>query len=558
MFRDNYTNFSFDEQDSSSFKVWITNKNDLKRNMSPNFSDKFNTPTFGQIRYHEGTTIDKQDFKFSCAAVDITLNEWRAITEWLSPLKSGKLRFDWNDKYYYMVKLSKAPSGTMFMKGKLDNIRGQLYIITFDLEFTTISDWAAVGEYGEQEIKKKVDGTSLVVDNFVVNPSVFNNPYYMPQVVWKEGSVTEETYEDGDPIYGGWDELKINIKNMSGGGSENTFANIYYYEKKKESDTHGIRKAYLVRHKNDDDVVDGLTYKKVYDVSEDLTWDIFYAMDEEGWVYLPCEKNVYIVFINEWTGISCVQSIKESFLLTNPGSLPSYPLIYTKSLIEDGKAKNTIVSYSNEEWYNYSLKIEDPLGVRSPIVEMDCRNGSINMGGRPIQLWQMANYERKILPDVKTNKGILEIESGRPELQKVYLEKITTAVAGTDCYTFRLSSPFIYDRHKPFIFNLFNKNFVEDSNRYNKDKYSSEQYSFNYSDYLHLVLDSPYIKIRKEQGKMYLDVYIYDDHSLSNYTSWKNTLVEKNWYYISLSDYSEIQIKDAEQYSIGYAIREVI
>ena len=94
MFRDNYTNFTFDDLRSENFKVWITNKNDLKRNMSPNFSDKFNAPTYGQVRYHEGTTIDKQDFKFSCVAVDVTLNEWRAITEWLSPLKSGKLVFD--------------------------------------------------------------------------------------------------------------------------------------------------------------------------------------------------------------------------------------------------------------------------------------------------------------------------------------------------------------------------------------------------------------------------------------------------------------------------------
>jgi phage-related protein len=140
MFRDEYTNFSFNEQDSSSFKVWITNKNDLKRNMSPNFSDKFNTPTYGQIRYHEGTTIDKQDFKLSCVAVNVTLTEWRAITEWLSPLVSGKLRFDWNEKYYYMVKLSKAPSGTMFMKSKIDNVVGQLYIINFDIEFTTVND----------------------------------------------------------------------------------------------------------------------------------------------------------------------------------------------------------------------------------------------------------------------------------------------------------------------------------------------------------------------------------------------------------------------------------
>ena len=94
MFRDRYTNFSFRDRDSSSFKVWITNKNDLKRNMSPNFSDKFNNPSYSQTRYLESTNIDKQDFKFSCVAIDVTLNEWRAITEWLSPLQSGKLRFD--------------------------------------------------------------------------------------------------------------------------------------------------------------------------------------------------------------------------------------------------------------------------------------------------------------------------------------------------------------------------------------------------------------------------------------------------------------------------------
>jgi hypothetical protein len=39
-----------------------------------------------------------------------------------------------------MVKVSKAISGTMFMKRKIDSVLGQLYIITFDIEFTTIFD----------------------------------------------------------------------------------------------------------------------------------------------------------------------------------------------------------------------------------------------------------------------------------------------------------------------------------------------------------------------------------------------------------------------------------
>lgn len=79
--------------------------------MTPDFTDKFNTPTYGQIRYYEGTTVDKQDISFQCVAVGITANEWRAITNWLSPLTIGKLRFEWNPHYYYVVKLSKAISG---------------------------------------------------------------------------------------------------------------------------------------------------------------------------------------------------------------------------------------------------------------------------------------------------------------------------------------------------------------------------------------------------------------------------------------------------------------
>jgi hypothetical protein len=94
MFRDKYTNFTFNDLKSENFHVWLTNKHDIKYNLSPRFTDKFNTPTLGQIRYYEGTQIDQQEINIQCAAIDITLDEWKAITEWLSPLKIGKLRFE--------------------------------------------------------------------------------------------------------------------------------------------------------------------------------------------------------------------------------------------------------------------------------------------------------------------------------------------------------------------------------------------------------------------------------------------------------------------------------
>ena len=75
-----------------------------------------------------------------------------------------------------MVKLSKAPSGTMFIKSKIDNIMGQLFIVTFDLEFTTVYDWAAFGPYCEQRMVTydDVKGEDVYTE---VDPSIYNNPY---------------------------------------------------------------------------------------------------------------------------------------------------------------------------------------------------------------------------------------------------------------------------------------------------------------------------------------------------------------------------------------------
>lgn len=39
-----------------------------------------------------------------------------------------------------MVKVSKAISGAMFIKNKVDPILGELFIVTFNIDFTTVSD----------------------------------------------------------------------------------------------------------------------------------------------------------------------------------------------------------------------------------------------------------------------------------------------------------------------------------------------------------------------------------------------------------------------------------
>ena len=134
-FRDKYTDFTFDDKKSSSYKVWITNKNDLQLALTPNFKDKFTSPQFGGVRYLDGTTIEKTDIKISCIAIDVTLNEWRAICNWLSPTKIGKLSFDFNKNTYYNVKLSSSVTAKMFNYGGKDELLGGRKVIEFSLSF---------------------------------------------------------------------------------------------------------------------------------------------------------------------------------------------------------------------------------------------------------------------------------------------------------------------------------------------------------------------------------------------------------------------------------------
>jgi hypothetical protein len=117
-----------------------------------------------------------------------------------------------------MVKLSKAPSGVMFMQGKIDNVMGQLYHITFDLEFTTINDWAALGEYNEQ---------SNVYDNgkLTINNSIYNNPYYCPSILLTKDKEQSKVLNAAEYIFGS-DRLGIKIDNMP---SDTVLFYIYDY-----------------------------------------------------------------------------------------------------------------------------------------------------------------------------------------------------------------------------------------------------------------------------------------------------------------------------------------
>lgn len=509
MFRDDYTDFFFNGIHSSNFKVWITNKNDLQRSMSPNFSDKFNSSTYGQIRYHEGTTIDKQDFKLSCAAINVTRNEWEAISEWLSPLKSGKLSFDWNDKYYYMVKISKAPSGVMFTKGKIDDIMGDLYIITFTLEMTTVGDWAALGPYCWQEqtysstySASSTSSTSTVTTT--VNPSVFANAYYIPQIVYRTGTGTgtntEEYYKITKDVGSTGVIFKYN-------GIDFPFCKITY-----NTDKFTLTYSYDASVTETETIADNEVYFPTL-----------------GWQLQGTSTAVSRVNLYPWTFANC-------------GVFNMYPQV-TNSV------DTTIKSSLDEELYKFKFTS----GVSGLDTTINMRNGTITQNNTPIHSAK-ANSGVFLYKDANsdyTNTGVYGISSGRPELLKTIIEDINAS----GVMTLKLNAKPIYSRENHFFMNLFRYDFIEEVNKYGVNGYSSGIYSVAPINYA--LVDTPIIEVFKDSDgwwkmkitiKDILPVSDYYDYSCdvstpktltSFLTSIKN---QKNFLYVSMCDYESFCI----------------
>lgn len=485
MFRDTYTDFSFDEIKSENFKVWIINNKDLQRSMSPNFSDKFNSPTYGQIRFYEGTTIDKQDFKLSCAAINITLNEWRAITEWLSPLKSGKLRFDWNDKYYYMVKISKSITGSMFIKSKIDSVMGDLYTITFTVEFTTINDWAALGPYCWQENYKLVTvNENSTVRN--VNPSIYNNSYYIPQFIERieDDNSKEYSADYYIPSINPDDKITISIHNN----------NIYYYD----------------------------------------TYDSAEGGGEDGLLWMMPGNKVKVDGTKSYQhGFN-----ENNLIVCNPSSLNMY--------LEFSSNGNTTISKDGIDYYKFSY-LEDKIDQWVPLTIINTKNGTVTSNGTPIQsvFANGVNIYMKEENSNFTNKSGLIISSGRPELMKVVVKKyeVNNNICTLKCL---LNAKPIYSREHNCIVHLFDEDFMNFVDEYDKGQYSNNNktYGLNLEAIGHKIVDTPVIKYSQENGYWYLTLIFKNQQDFNGMDNTKLNFsdYENRYLYISICDYESLKV----------------
>lgn len=166
---DNYLGFRFgdlrvslDADGVNEFKGFILNSGeDLQFSNTPSFSDDFIEMKFGVHSILTGTTLMNREFNFSVVLDNINLINYRKFLKLLDIKKEDKLVFDYNDDYYYKVKLAEiSPS-------RVTPTNSGNYIIELDLTFVTVEDWAAIWNKNIQDYHSTIIESGIIESDHV-------------------------------------------------------------------------------------------------------------------------------------------------------------------------------------------------------------------------------------------------------------------------------------------------------------------------------------------------------------------------------------------------------
>lgn len=140
---DDFTGFTWRGVDA--FKVFgafiINNKNSLKFYNGPTYSNEYTKPMFesaaGQLT---GVTFSQQKIDFTIGIYWISEEHYRQLIYWLHPYVIDSLTFDFEQDWYYQVKLASVENGNRYIVGTeiIDGKKVYMYYtemkITFEVQ----------------------------------------------------------------------------------------------------------------------------------------------------------------------------------------------------------------------------------------------------------------------------------------------------------------------------------------------------------------------------------------------------------------------------------------
>ena len=136
----------------------INNKNSLKFYNGPSFTNEYSKPKFSSTGSNlTGISFSTQTISFQVGAYWLTEAEYREFINWLNPYEISYLGFDFEDKYDYLVKLSKIGDSTRYIVGRNEN-NEPCYYTELNLTFEVQGEACARARYGyEFNIKSSID-----------------------------------------------------------------------------------------------------------------------------------------------------------------------------------------------------------------------------------------------------------------------------------------------------------------------------------------------------------------------------------------------------------------
>ena len=136
----------------------INNKNSLKFYNGPSFTNEYSKPKFSSTGSNlTGISFSTQTISFQVGAYWLTEAEYREFINWLNPYEISYLGFDFEDKYDYLVKLSKIGDSTRYVVGRNEN-NEPCYYTELNLTFEVQGEACARARYGyEFDITQKQD-----------------------------------------------------------------------------------------------------------------------------------------------------------------------------------------------------------------------------------------------------------------------------------------------------------------------------------------------------------------------------------------------------------------
>ena len=233
----------------------INNKNSLKFYNGPSFTNEYSKPKFSATGSNlTGISFSTQTISFQVGAYWLTEAEYREFINWLNPYEISYLGFDFEDKYDYLVKLSKIGDSTRYIVGRNEN-NEPCYYTELNLTFEVQGEACARARYGyEFNIKSSIDNKTkqLIINSDIPDYIVsdLNFPFILnASIIPIIDDTTSETSIKADLVeYNQGQELtRLSLFNVKFQGLEevkkwtnNSNGDFIEVEKDKITSTYGL------------------------------------------------------------------------------------------------------------------------------------------------------------------------------------------------------------------------------------------------------------------------------------------------------------------------------